>query len=135
MKQSLVLTAALGLVVGALVTIVRSQQDQDQDVEKLMRMKLEHSQKVLEGVVTEDFELVADNARSLKALSEAAEWRVFQTPEYRQYSAEFRRTADILAQMAEAKNLDGAALNYVQLTMNCVHCHKYVRNIRLAHAD
>jgi len=71
----------------------------------------------------------------LTALSDAAEFKVFQTPDYRTYSAEFRRTADLLAKMAEAKNLDGCALNYVQLTMNCVNCHKYVRSTRLARLD
>ena len=127
---------ALGISVvlaGLLAASARSQ-PQQQGVSQLMRMKLEHSQKVLEGVAVEDFKLISDNARSLTALSQAAEWRVFQTPEYRQYSAEFRRTADALAAMADAKNLDGAALNYVQLTMTCVNCHKYVRVIRLAQA-
>ena len=29
---------------------------------------------------------------------------------------------------AKAKNLDGATLAYVRLTMNCIECHKYVRD-------
>jgi hypothetical protein len=28
---------------------------------------------------------------------------------------------------AKDKNIDGATLAYLRLTMNCVNCHKYVR--------
>ena len=41
-----------------------------------MRQKLDHSQKVLEGLTLEDYALVAENARALKELSEDTRWRV-----------------------------------------------------------
>ena len=34
---------------------------------------------------------------------------------------------DRIESIAKAKNIDGATLAYVQLTVNCVNCHKYVR--------
>jgi hypothetical protein len=68
-------------------------------------------------------------------LSYGAQWQVFQTPEYVRRSAEFRRDADALKRSAEEKNLDGAALNYVKLTMRCVECHKYVRTVRQSRLD
>jgi hypothetical protein len=40
-----------------------------------------------------------------------------------------------MVKMAKDKNLDGAALAYVQLTMSCVNCHKYVREIRMTRID
>ena len=100
-----------------------------------MRLKLEHSQKVLEGLALEDFQLIAKHSQEISLLSQAANWRVLQTPEYLQQSLEFRRTADGLTEAAKAKNLEGAALKYVDLTMKCVHCHKYVRGVRLARVD
>ena len=85
---------------------------------------------MLEGVAVGDFDEIAANAEELIAISKQAEWRVFKTPQYELRSNEFRRTADELIKHAEAKNLDAAALSYVELTMTCVKCHKYVRETR-----
>ena len=100
------------------------------DVSEFMRLKLEHSQNVLEGVVLEDFDLIAKNAQAMALLTEDENWMVLQTPEYRTYSAEFKQIANRLTQAAKEKNLDGAALDYVQLTLNCVACHKHVREAK-----
>jgi hypothetical protein len=59
---------------------------------------------------------------------------VLQTPEYLQQSQDFRRTADAVTEAAKKKNLDGTALAYVELTMKCINCHKYVRGVRMADA-
>ena len=100
-----------------------------------MRLKLDHSQKVLEGLALEDFELVAKHSQQISLLTQDETWQVFQTLEYRHHSAEFQRIADELTKQARKKNLDGAALAYVQMTMSCVNCHKYVRGVRMARAD
>jgi cytochrome c556 len=105
---------------------------QPDQVSQFMRAKLVHSQKVLEGLALEDFEMIAKNSQQMSLLSQAATWQVLQTPEYLQQSTEFRRTADALTEAARKKNLDGAALAYVELTMKCVNCHKYVRGVRMA---
>jgi cytochrome c556 len=55
---------------------------------------------------------------------------VLQTADYRTYSAQFKQIANRLTKAAKEKNLDGAALDYVQLTLNCVDCHKHVRDHR-----
>ena len=102
---------------------------------ELMQRKLEHSQKVLEGVALNDFEKIAQNARDLIRISKLAEWRVLKTPQYELYSNEFRRDAETLAARAKEKNLDGAALAYVELTLTCVRCHKHVREVRVARLD
>ena len=95
-----------------------------------MRLKLDHSQKVLEGVVLKDFDLIAKNAQAMALLTEDENWMVLETPEYRTYSAEFKQIANRLRRSAKDKNLDGAALDYVQLTLNCVDCHKHVREAK-----
>jgi hypothetical protein len=92
-----------------------------------MRPKLDHSKHVLEGIALGDFDLIAKNARAMKELSEAAEWRVTPDITYLGYSREFQRLADELVQQAKEKDIDGATLAYVQLTLNCVNCHKLVR--------
>jgi len=104
------------------------------DVHDFMRVKLEHSKKVLEGLTTEDLDLVAKSAQAMSLLSQEATWQVLQTQEYAHRSQDFRRTADTLTQAAKKKNLDGAALAYVELTMKCIDCHKYVRDQRQSDA-
>ena len=100
-----------------------------------MRLKLGHSQKVLEGLVLEDFGMIDKQAQELSLLSQDANWQVLQTPEYLQLSVEFRRSADALSRAAKEKNLDKATLAYLGMTMKCVGCHEHVRDVRMARAD
>jgi cytochrome c556 len=97
----------------------------------LMKKKLEHAQKLLEGIAIRDFSLIEKHADSLALISKKAEFLALKTPDYTMYSDDFRRNAERATKMAREKNLDGAALAYVQLTMNCVNCHKHVREIRM----
>jgi hypothetical protein len=107
----------------------------DTKVGALMQEKLKHSQKVLEGIALNDFDIIAKNAQSLLALSEKAEWKVFPTPPYLMYSNEFQRAAEKLIKDAKDKNLDGATLAYMEMTLNCVRCHKYVRSVRMTRGE
>jgi len=99
-------------------------------IAELMHRKLESSQKVLEGIATNDFTKIARNAEELMQISKEAEWKVLKTERYELYSNEFRRNAETLAKNAKDKNLDAAALTYVELTLTCVRCHKHVRETR-----
>lgn len=103
-----------------------------ENIEVFMRAKLMHSQKALEGIVTEDYEELEKSAQKMSLLSQAAQWQVIQTPEYARRSAEFRRETDALKNAAKEKNLDAATLSYLKVTMKCVECHKYVRSVREA---
>ncbi|MFO0908954.1 MAG: hypothetical protein U0794_11440 [Isosphaeraceae bacterium] len=97
---------------------------------EFMRQKLEFSKLVLEGLSVENYDLISKNARNLRKLSLAAEWEVPMIPnanEYITFTAEFQRLCDDLVANARDKNLDGATLSYLRLTMSCVNCHKYVR--------
>lgn len=102
------------------------------EVGPFMQLKLQHSQKVFEGIVLENYDKIAQNAQELTLLSQAASWQVLQTPEYLQHSSEFRRATEALTKAGREKNLDGAALAYMEVTMKCVNCHKYVRDVRMA---
>jgi predicted glycosyl hydrolase (DUF1957 family) len=104
-------------------------------VAKFMQAKLEHAEKLLEGLTTEDYDLLVKESQALVLLSQSADWQVLQTADYAAESSEFRRAADGLKKAAKEKNLDAAALRYVDLTLKCVHCHKYVRSVRLARFD
>jgi hypothetical protein len=104
-------------------------------VSDLMRKKLENSQKVLEGIAVNDFKLIAKHADELRDLSKQVEWKVFKTPQYEIHSNEFRRSAETLIKNAKDKNIDAAALTYVEMTLTCVRCHKYVREERMTRLE
>jgi hypothetical protein len=109
--------------------------DDDKKVSELMKKKLQHSQKVLEGVVTNDFKLISKHAEELIDISKQAEWRAIKSKRYELHSDEFRRDADKLIKNAKEKNTDAAALTYVEMTLTCVRCHKYVREEGMARLD
>ena len=102
------------------------------DLKVFMDAKLEHSQKLLKGLTLQDFKAIKKEAQELSLLSRASTWQVLQTEDYIQHSREFRRAADDIRAAAEKNNLDGAALAYVDMTMSCVRCHKYVRGVKMA---
>ena len=121
-----------GLALAATFLAARGQEPKRRTRAEFMQMKLEYSKKVLEGLTMENYETIFKNARALKTLSEAAEWEVLTIPnvgEYIVFTTEFQRLADELAKKAREKNMDGATLAYIRLTMNCVNCHKYVRQV------
>lgn len=93
----------------------------------LMERKLVSAQRVLEGLATEDFELMRTEAARLHLYSEEAGWQVLQTEEYRRLSNDFRNAAQHIQVSAKEKNLDGASLGYIKLTMTCLECHRHVR--------
>jgi cytochrome c556 len=103
-----------------------------QPLKDFMQVKLSHSQKVLEGLVREDYELIAKHSQEMSLLSLAETWQVLTTPEYVEFSRKFRHAADKLTDMAKKKNLDQATAAYNQMTTSCVECHKYVRQVQLA---
>ena len=102
---------------------------------EVMKLKLESSQRVLGGIATEDFGIVLVNAQKLAALSQAAGWQARQTPEYKQFTAEFRRHAEALQKAARDQNVDAASVAWFQLTISCVNCHRHLRGVRTVSAE
>lgn len=111
------------------------QEPKAKEMDVLMQRKLANAQKVLEGIALNDFEKIAKHAEDLMEVSKAAEWKVLKTPQYETHSNDFRRNAEALTMAAKTKNIDAAALAYVDLTLTCVKCHKHVREVRRARVD
>ena len=81
-------------------------------------------------MAVEDFVQLADNARALKEIGRDTLWKISPNLKYVKYGAEFTELAEELSIRPE-KDLNGATLSYVRLTLNCVECHKHVRNNRI----
>jgi len=119
---------SISVVLLAVVAFAQEAPPKPDAVADFMRAKLGHSQRVLEGLSLEDYDLIARGAQELSLASQASSWQVLQTEEYARQSGEFRRSCDSLRNAAKAKNLDGAALAWMEVTMKCIQCHKYVRD-------
>src|SRR5262245_53445182 len=70
-------------------------------VNKLMEEKLKNSQKLLEGLATNDLEKIKTSAEELIRISKAAEWLVYKTPMYEVHTNNFRRSAETIVQKAK----------------------------------
>jgi cytochrome c556 len=104
-------------------------------LETLMKKKLLQSEKVLGGIALQDFDKIEKHAGELVEISKEAEWKVMKTPLYQMYLNEFRQNADDLLAAAKKRNIDGAALAYVNMTLTCVKCHKHVREKRMVRGE
>src|SRR3569623_1054565 len=92
---------------------------EDKSSSIIMARKLDHSKGILEGLATDDFELIATNAKVMSTFTQLESWFRADVPEYKAQLELYRVANKELIRQADAKNLDGAALAYVQLTLSC----------------
>lgn len=93
----------------------------------VMQRKLMHSQRVLEGLATNNFEKIGKGGEGLAECVQDATWKINETEKYLLYSNDFLRRAEGLKKAAKDRNIDAAALAYVDMTLTCVKCHQYLR--------
>jgi uncharacterized secreted protein with C-terminal beta-propeller domain len=95
---------------------------------QVMRVKLLRAQALLQALTLEDFKSIQENAESLVRISKATEFlRAYKTEEYEFQARVFQKAAETLAAKAKEKNIDGATLAYVDMTVSCVACHNHFR--------
>lgn len=102
----------------------------DEKLQMLMEAKLKNSQLLLEGMALADFAKMTRAAEKLLHITKTDEWMVINSKRYEALSNEFQRSVETVLQKARAKNLDGVALSYFDMTMSCLRCHRYVHDVR-----
>jgi len=95
-----------------------------------MKRKLEHAQNILAGLTKADFDLIADNAKSMQFLGYLEKWERADQPAYKRQVVYFEMANQEVIRQAGEKNLAGVTLAYNQLTVSCVQCHKVVRDLQ-----
>ncbi len=105
---------------------------QGPDVGNVMREKLTHAQKMLEAVVTSDWNQLDRHSRALEQLTNDPRWTALKYPEYARHSTAFVRTVRDLRDAAVARDLDKAPHAYTAMTLQCVECHRYLARARMA---
>lgn len=127
LKTSLVIAASLfGFVLAGWET--QDPQETQIDNSEFMQRKLDYTRTIVDGLATENYDKIAKGAQDLMLLSQEADWKVITTPEYLKLSSEFRTTAQRLREQGSSQNLDGSTLAYFEVTLNCIRCHKQLRN-------
>ncbi len=100
---------------------------------RVMRSKLDHSEHILEAVVTSNWKALDEHSRALQALTKDPAWSVLlMTPEYTHYTKAFIEALDGLIDAARTRDLDKTPAAYTSLTLSCVNCHRYVARARIA---
>jgi hypothetical protein len=56
-------------------------------------------------------------------------WVRADTPGYKRLTKDFEYANESLTHAARDKNVDGATIAYLQLTISCVNCHKIARDV------
>ena len=126
----LTLIAATGVVWNVWPAAADDDLKPDLSLSVFMCKKLDASSQILEGLTTEDAELIKKGAKTLTELSKTEKWQILSDPEYREYSLDFRINARKLADAAEKGNFDNAALQWFDAMKNCIECHQHVRRER-----
>ncbi len=119
------------IVAALLVTPSRADEKPKQKDEPkkptVMQRKLTHSQKALEGLAKKDFKQLEAAADGLIECVKDLTWKINETEKYLVYTNDFLRRAESLKKAAKEKNIDAAALSYVDMTLTCVKCHQFLR--------
>jgi hypothetical protein len=97
----------------------------------LMRDKLTHANKALEGLSMHDFGMIAEAGKTLGVISRAAAMNANPSQQYVRFSKNFQEQARDLERHAVERNIDAASMDYVRITLTCVQCHNYIRENRV----
>lgn len=95
--------------------------------DSLMQQKLHHAQELLAALAIADYDGMTEHSRELQRISLEARWSQPPSNNYAAFGDDFRNALDRLIASSEKQNIDGAALNYVQVVLTCIECHKVVR--------
>ena len=120
------------LAIGVLVLTGSLANAQTARTGRVMREKLQHSQRILQAVTTSDWALLQRETQALTAITKTPTWTELMTSELRPYAGGFQKALEELSKAADRHDYDAAGANYSALTTACFACHKHVMNSRIA---
>ena len=95
----------------------------------LMQAKLASSQKITEGLVTKDFQLIKKGAEEWRRIATATDWYSHKDTLFLRHRAELVNQASKLVRAAEDGNLDAATYTYFGAVRTCIECHEHCRDV------
>ena len=138
MNRSLIITFVLVFLFSGIAMAWQQQEEgrkkampQDSDMiarRDFMRSKLMYSQLILEGLTTDDFEMIEKAIENLKMVTEGEMWVAFDDDaKYRDLTNDFKKATTRLKDGADSDNLDATAMRFYQMNTTCIDCHKHIR--------
>jgi hypothetical protein len=128
-KTSLFLAMGIGVCCGLLGAYhLHAQQQQRSQIKEFMLRKLDLAKDMLEGLTTNNMDKVSQSAQGLSALSIESAWNVYTTEEYLDMSEDFRHSLSTIRNGAKSGNVDRATLGYINMTVQCVECHRFLKS-------
>jgi hypothetical protein len=106
----------------------QQQQQQRSQMNAFMLRKLDLAKDMLEGLTTNNMDKVTQSAQGLSALSIESAWNVVTTEEYLDMSEDFRHSLSMIRNGAKSGNVDRATLGYINMTVQCVECHRFLKS-------
>jgi hypothetical protein len=119
-------------IAGVVVMSVTASGSQGPELNAVMHEKLVHAQKILEAVVTSDWTSLETHSRELERLTSDPRWIVLKYPEYARHSGSFVASVRALHSAAAQRELEKTPKAYVDMTLQCVECHRYLARMRIA---
>lgn len=105
----------------------KAKEEESKDPSVWMRMKLEYSKGILEGVTKADFASIEDNAAKMRGLNRFERFVRGRWEGYTGQLQAFQEANEEMIKQARKNNVEGAALAFTQMTISCVACHKKLR--------
>lgn len=113
-------------------TAIAAGKDQAANTTKaLMQSKLASMHALLEGIINEDYKTIQTNADRLREISRATTWHKADSDQFLRHAASFQNAAEYLSEQSKNKNLEGVAMGYVRVNLECMQCHNNVRHGRM----
>jgi hypothetical protein len=128
------LNRRLGLAILLIAVAAGAPSAQTARTKQVMRAKLDHSQRILEAVVTANWPLLERESREIALIVRDPGWSALAIPGYMRYTEAFLRATDDLGEAARLRDLESASLGLVSLTTSCVNCHRYLARARIVTA-
>lgn len=128
LKTALFLAMGVGVFCGILGAYHLHAQQQRLQINAFMLRKLDLAKDMLEGLTTNNMDKVSQSAQGLNALSLESAWNVYTTEEYLDMSEDFRHSLSMVRNGAKSGNVDRATLGYINMTVQCVECHRFLKS-------
>jgi cytochrome c556 len=98
-------------------------------VQMLMRQKLAATHDLLTALLMKDMNGIKAQTEVLSEISKATTWYKTQDPDFLREAASFRNSVEFMQESASAKDIPSTALGYVRVTMSCMTCHNFIRDV------
>ena len=97
-------------------------------MELFMRQKLGYSEKVVEGITLEDYDLVITNGFRLGYMTRSNVWAKLPDPDFLKKTDLYRIDIGAMVDAAGASNAPAVLKAYAKVTADCVDCHRTFRS-------